>query len=150
KWSTPLLLVSLALEAIGMVVHVKAFAENHFFSEKLSREASLQKPADQYTLTDYKLGMTAIEQEQEKDRNFISKHFGCDKEKLMDRLHVIEQSSTALMESASPEDKAQVQKAMHSTMQTLKDRLFTTKLSHAVNVVATAVGIIGVLLLFTP
>ena len=150
SWSTPLLFVSLALEGIGMVYHIKAFAENLLFARALKKEAGLHKEATEFTLEDYKKGIALIEQEREAAKNFIGKQFGVDGEKLMNRLHAVETEAQEKWNSTDPAQKAEAQKLMHATMHTLKDRLVTTKLSHTVNVVATTVGIVGTILLFVP
>lgn len=150
KWSTPLLIASLPLEAIGMMYNAKAAIDNLIFTKNFKKEAGLDKKLEEYTLEDYEKGLAQIENGRGNDRNFVGKHFMTDDQKLIERLRTIASEAAMNWASTEPEKKAEAQKLMYSTMRTLKDRLITTRLSHALNVVATSVGILGVCLLFTP
>jgi hypothetical protein len=150
KWSTPLLLVSLGLEAIGMVYNIKACVEGHFFAMSLKKEAGLRKSLQEYTPEDYQKGLALIKQESAHTRNFVGKQFGVDDAKLMERLDAVGKEGEANWQSTDPEKKAAAQKLMYATMTSLRERVISTKLSHALSVVATTIGILAVLSLFTP
>lgn len=149
-WATPLLGVGLALQTAGMAMTAKSMHETHRFKQIFKEEAGLSKDVSDYTLEDYRKGITAIEEKRNEQKFFISKHFGVDEDKFAESLVEIDSKAQSLLSSDEADEVLQGKKLLQDTMKTLNQRMISKNRFGALSLVIGVVSYIGVGLLFSP
>lgn len=142
-WATPLLIVSMGLEAAGLVLGIKGIVETYLLSHKLFKD----KNPKEYTIDDYQEKVNYLEERRVKERLLDRKFFRVDREQLGDRLLDIELEAKRKINSENPLEKEQGENLIRRTMKTLKGRLTTRIISYAVGVVAAATCLVGLSIL---
>lgn len=144
SWATPLCIASSCLTLAGVVVLTKHIAEKTRFQNKFVEEAGLVKNENSYTLEDFKKGINFVKE------GSNTKKFYDDETKLMERLSQIQITAEKKLSSQDKTENEEGQKILHTTMNSLKNRISTKKWSDALSLLAAAVGLIGFVIIFTP
>lgn len=150
KWATPLFLVSLPFEAFGMVVTGKSLGETHRFKKLFDQETGLAKKLEEYSMEDFRRGLTLIDEKCKDQKQFIAKHFRTNEEKFADRLIDIETKAHALLDSGDEQQVLEGKKMLKTTMELLSKRMSAKIARDSVSLTIDTVGFVGVGLLFSP
>lgn len=150
-WATPLFLVGMGLELGGLVLTTKNLVEIHKFSKTFKESANLKSKVENYALEHFSQGVALINEQSQKERSFVSKHFGIGSEKLIGMLQDIEGKAKEVFASDDEGRKAKYLHKMKSTLEFLDKRMTTLKWSKAFTIMVTTISFVAVgVLLFTP
>lgn len=150
RWATPLVIVSAALEAAGIVQLIKSMLETRRFSQLFHQVTGMKSQAEEYTLGDFTQARLLIQKKSHQEKSFVSKHFRTDGAKLNQRLEAIEEEVHRLLSSSDEQEILQGRRKLQTTMETLKGRIKAKQHSSALSILNGIVSLVAFALLFTP
>lgn len=149
RWATPLLVVSMAFQAVGLVLIMKKMRETRLFTREMHDASGWKEEEKKYAVDDLTQTIALIQDRAMKEKSFVAKHFKVDGD-IVGKLQAKLATIRASLESANEEEQQAGNAELQKTMALLKNRVKATQWSNTLNLLIGVVGMVATGILFTP
>lgn len=148
RWTRGVEVFYIFTESVSIALSIKKLVETHGLSNKLELVVKKDDSEEQFTLEDYRKGMKLILDKRQTSKNFIKEGLHSDEPMIAHRLMTIEANAEKKLKSYDKAQVAEGRRTLKTTMESIKARINSKKWSHRLDILISAVTIIGCVILF--